>query len=81
MAPFEATKKAAQALLVESLADGNWDGLTLDGVEIVSMDATSQKDVDMAGLLAEFPGAAKYIGTKSGKRFNGKNPVAEAINA
>ena len=78
-APFIAAQDAAKALLVESMKDGDWDGITVDGVEIAGMDTVNGKDLDWAGLVAAFPGAVAFMGTKTSKRFNAKNPVAVAV--
>lgn len=75
-APFLANVKAAQDLLKAALVESGADALTYNGVEVAGFDTVNGHELDWDGLIAEFPGAAKYRTPKTSNRFNGKKPLA-----
>jgi hypothetical protein len=75
MAPLKLEQTAIKDLLTAEMEAAGAVTLTHKGVPVVAITTVNNKDVDLAGILKEFPGAAKYIGVKVTKRFDAKKPV------
>lgn len=70
--PFDVLKKTAQGLIEAEMLEKGVNELTHNGVVEVAENFVQSKKVDWEGLLAEFPGAVKYITNEWGTRFDAK---------
>lgn len=71
--PFTAIKKTAQELIEAEMKEKGVNQLTLNGVVECAETFKSLTKVNWEGLLAEFPGAQKYITKGDSTTFDAKS--------
>lgn len=72
MKPVTAEQNAIKDLLKEEMSNTGTKKLTHKGVVVVELVTVNGRNVDLAGILKEFPGAAKYVTPKPSTRFDVK---------
>lgn len=70
--PIKVEQDAIKTLIREEMAATGTKKLTHKGVVVVEIVTVNGRDVNLAGILKEFPGAAKYVTPKVTKRFDVK---------